>query len=52
MKLGSGWVRVIMSKALLISVTGDRREVPVWDSCVRPQSYGCRSDAMVGVELR
>ena len=51
-QLRSGWVRVVMSKALLISVTGDRHDVPVWDSCIRPQSYGCRPDAMVGVELR
>ena len=50
-KLGSGWVRVVMSKALLISVTGDRRDVPVWDSCIKPQGYGCRADAMVGVGL-
>jgi len=35
-KLGRGWARVAMSKALLISVTGDRHDVPVWDSCIRP----------------
>ena len=51
-KLVSGWVRVVMSKALLMSVTRDRHNVPVWDSCIRPQSYGCRPDVMVGVELR
>ena len=44
-------MRVVVSKALLISVIGDRHDVPVWDSCIRPQSYGCRPDAMVGVEL-
>ena len=45
-------MRVVMSKALLISVTRDRHDVPVWDSCIRPQSSGCRPNAMVGVELR
>ena len=34
-KLGSGWVRVVMSKALLISVTGDRHDVSIWNSCIR-----------------
>ena len=51
-KLGRGWPRVVMSKALLISVTGDRYDVSVWDSSIGPQSYGCRPDAMVSVELR
>ena len=42
----------LVCKALLISETGDRHDVPVWDSCIRPQSNGCRPDAMVGVELQ
>ena len=46
-------MRVAMSKTLLISaVTGDRQDAPVRDFCLRPQSYGCRPDAMFGVGLR
>ena len=45
-------MRVVMNTALLISVTGDRHDVLVCDSCIRPQSYGCRPDAVCGVELQ
>ena len=41
-----------MSKTLLISVTGDPMMNLFKISCITPQSYGCRLNAMVGEELR